>query len=343
MFKKYIWILLSLSLLACSSPVQPQIQNEGEKQYKSYLENQDVETLKLSAAAGYPEAQKELGNVYYYGKGVEVNYPFAVRWWAKAAAQENAAAQYNLGIFYLEDPIKQDIAMAVMWLERAAANGDTDAPEQLQTAKEKLSLDYEIHRVAQKAIEQREWVIREVTKTAKEYASTHTYRLEDRFVCIDMAIDVWNLLLTKGIKSYFTIGRSDDGLIGVSLVEFIRKMNHIWLNVILSETELLIIETTTGEVFIPDPYKITKYCTGVYLETPAQVKEFEAQRQLAADRCKEANRVINLWNKEMAGRRVSESSYKVQGIVEAKQAECQNFTNDLLNMAIKHMPPLEKD
>jgi hypothetical protein len=333
--KCYAVFLLLLMVVACSAASDDQ---EAKKQYEAYLVDKDIATLKLSAENGYVDAQKELGNAYYYGKGVEVNQASAALWWHKAATQGNATAQFNLGVFFLEDSKNQNLTQAVMWLEKAVANGDTDAPEQLQIAKEKQNVKQRIAQAEQETTRKRDWVIREVTQTAKSYSATHTYRLEDRFVCVDMAIDVWNQLLTKGIRAVFVVGSSDRDLVGMKLSESVPLMNHIWLVVPLASTEILAIETTTGQVIPGTLPLIQKWMVGIYFRTPAEVKEFEAMRRLASERCREASRVVDLWNDKIAGRRTSRATLQAEGVIEARKYECERATDELFDMAYKHSP-----
>jgi TPR repeat protein len=53
----------------------------------------------------------------------------AVELYAKAAAQGNADAQYNLGACYANGSgVAQDFKAAAAWLAKAAASGHPDAP-----------------------------------------------------------------------------------------------------------------------------------------------------------------------------------------------------------------------
>ena len=57
----------------------------------------DFRTAKELAERGNSDAQTNIGNMYFNGLGVSKNYPIARSWFRKAAAQNNAYAQYNLG------------------------------------------------------------------------------------------------------------------------------------------------------------------------------------------------------------------------------------------------------
>lgn len=58
------------------------------------------ETCTLAALAGDPVAQDRLGDVYYLGVGVDVDYEQATRWYREAAEQGYRPAQLNLGRMY---------------------------------------------------------------------------------------------------------------------------------------------------------------------------------------------------------------------------------------------------
>ena len=45
-------------------------------------------------------ARIDLGAAYYGGQGVAQDYAEAVKWYRKAAEQNDAGAQYNLGVCY---------------------------------------------------------------------------------------------------------------------------------------------------------------------------------------------------------------------------------------------------
>ena len=53
-----------------------------------------------AADKGNTEAQLELGNRYFEGRGVEQKYSTAAKWYRKAAEQGIARAQYQLGLMY---------------------------------------------------------------------------------------------------------------------------------------------------------------------------------------------------------------------------------------------------
>ena len=90
-----------------------------------FAQTTNIVTLMLKAKSGEAEAQNALGEAYYDGKGVTENLTEAVKWFTKAAEQENAKAQYNLGICYYYGYGVQyrDRREAVKWYTKAAEQG----------------------------------------------------------------------------------------------------------------------------------------------------------------------------------------------------------------------------
>lgn len=80
-----------------------------------------------------------------------------------------------------------------------------------------------------------------VERIAQRYLSTHTY-MKGEFDCDDMAVDLWNILRTKGIKSVIAIGNLEKS--GESLSE----ANHAWLYVFNADGKVFYLEPTTGKV-----------------------------------------------------------------------------------------------
>ena len=62
-----------------------------------------------------------MGDIYYDGEVVEKDLVTAVKWYKKAANNNNMYGQYKLGHCYLfKEGIAQNSQQAIYWLERAA-------------------------------------------------------------------------------------------------------------------------------------------------------------------------------------------------------------------------------
>ena len=112
-----------------------------------FAQTTNIVTLMLKAKSGEAEAQNALGEAYYDGKGVTENLTEAVKWFTKAAEQENAKAQYNLGIcYYYGYGVYQNYGEAEKWYTKAAEQGYAEA----QTS---LGYYYEENHNPKKAVE----------------------------------------------------------------------------------------------------------------------------------------------------------------------------------------------
>jgi TPR repeat protein len=95
------------------------------------LPSYDPEILSIQeqALGGDPVFQHRLGLMYVQGDVIHQDYPSALYWFKKAAAQGHTASQYNLGtMFALGLGTKQDYARSAFWFELAAEKGH--APSQ---------------------------------------------------------------------------------------------------------------------------------------------------------------------------------------------------------------------
>ena len=90
-----------------------------------FAQTTNIVTLMLKAKSGEAEAQNALGEAYYDGKGVTENLTEAVKWFTKAAEQENAKAEYNLGdcYYYGNEGVDRNLKKAVEWYTKAAEQG----------------------------------------------------------------------------------------------------------------------------------------------------------------------------------------------------------------------------
>ena len=97
-----------------------------------FAQTANIVTLMLKAKSGEAEAQNDSGEAYYDGKGVTENLPEAVKWFTKAAEQENAKAQYNLGMcYYYGYGVYQNYGEAEKWYTKAAEQGYAEAQNSL--------------------------------------------------------------------------------------------------------------------------------------------------------------------------------------------------------------------
>jgi hypothetical protein len=80
-----------------------------------------VKWFRKAAEQNDPDAQFSLGAVYASGEGVVKDESVAVNWFRKAAEQNHASAQFNLGQCYLAGRgVAKDEAEAAKWIRKAA-------------------------------------------------------------------------------------------------------------------------------------------------------------------------------------------------------------------------------
>ena len=74
----------------------------------------------------------------------------------------------------------------------------------------------------------------------ENYYKTHTYTLDEFFVCSDMALEVWNLVKTQGINAKICIGNVEQNISKIKnaepkndsdfpLFNWLNAMNHAWV------------------------------------------------------------------------------------------------------------------
>ena len=120
-------------------------------EYNGEETEQDSETAVLwftqSAKQGFAEGQNNLGDCYFYGKGVERNYTKAAEWYTKAAEQKNAEGQVNLGECYQHGlGVEQDTEKGVELFAQAVSQGNAEGKNNLGYCYQKgigVELDHE--------------------------------------------------------------------------------------------------------------------------------------------------------------------------------------------------------
>ena len=87
-----------------------------------------AEATRMRAERGDASAERDLGVMYYYGKGVPQSYTEAMSWARKAADQGDPRAQYDVGYFYEYGlGVAQDFGQAFPWMHKAANQGEPRA------------------------------------------------------------------------------------------------------------------------------------------------------------------------------------------------------------------------
>jgi len=128
---------LVFTLLLASSVAVVQLAAQQTK-----ADQKPIEEVKAKAEAGDAESEMELGRRYDRGEGVVKDHAEAVKWYRKAAQQNFAVAQYNLGVCYEQGVAKDereelfpvaggDPVEAVKWYRKAAEQNYAPAQNNL--------------------------------------------------------------------------------------------------------------------------------------------------------------------------------------------------------------------
>lgn len=102
---------------------------------------QALEWYSKAATQDFAPAQVNLGALYAEGQGVQQDFQEAMKWYQKAADQDYAPAQFNMGIMCILDQgnLSKDYFMAYVWFSRAALQGDEDAGRAREEVKGQLT------------------------------------------------------------------------------------------------------------------------------------------------------------------------------------------------------------
>jgi hypothetical protein len=169
-----------------------------------------------------------------------------------------------------------------------------------------------------------------VARIAAEFHKSHSYTLAGDFVCLDMAISVWNELVTNGIEAKIMGGNIKENVTTWNYRQLVRESNHAWVVAKLSPTEKVAIETTAGAVIKPGMKDASAYFKGIEFDNPAQIKRFDLLRKKAYDVCQDASQLINDWNENIVGKqRRSEETIAKQARIEQRKQDCERTLNDL--------------
>jgi TPR repeat protein len=98
---------------------------EEDPEHARALADVVVERVRGLADDGVAEAQFLMGTAYAEALGRELDASEAVVWYERAAAQGHVLAQHNLGnVHFSGDGVPQNDSLAVVWWLQAAEQGD---------------------------------------------------------------------------------------------------------------------------------------------------------------------------------------------------------------------------
>ena len=113
------------------------------------------------AERGVAKAQTHLGFMYANGRGVPQSYVEAVKWYCRAAVQDEATAQYMLGLLYDKGQgVAENKVEAHKWLNLAAAHAPRSDREDWVRIRDAVGSKMTLAQLAEarrRAIEWRPW------------------------------------------------------------------------------------------------------------------------------------------------------------------------------------------
>jgi hypothetical protein len=165
---------------------------------------------------------------------------------------------------------------------------------------------------------------------AAAFHKTHTYTLQGDFVCLDMAIDVWNQLRTYGIEAKIMGGNINENITAWNYRQLARESNHAWVVAKLSPTEKVAIETTAGVVIKPGMNNASAYFKGIEFDNPGEIKRFDSLRKKTNEVCRDANELIKDWNENVAGKQLRpDEIIAKKSRIEQRKQDCESTQNNL--------------
>lgn len=158
------------------------------------------------------------------------------------------------------------------------------------------------------------------------YRQQHTYMGNDQFVCVDMAMDVWNLLATAGIKSKLMAGNVQTDITnGSTFGSYLAGMKHAWVLAEVSPALWIPLETTGGYIVDPSIQNFHLYNMGVMSENPKDFKEFNVSRNAVFDAWNETASMVDHYNRLYAGKPMTTEAVEYTGRMKQKLEDCEHL------------------
>lgn len=159
-----------------------------------------------------------------------------------------------------------------------------------------------------------------------KYRMQHTYMRNDLFVCVDMAMDVWNQLTTAGIRARLMVGNVETDISAENTIrEYLSRMNHAWVLAELSPALWIPLETTGGYIVDPSKPNFNLYNVGVMFENPKGFKEFNTSRSAMFETCNETAAMADTFNRHFAGKPITMETTEYTGRMKQKFDDCDRL------------------
>ena len=170
-------------------------------------------------------------------------------------------------------------------------------------------------------------------KIVSYYHETHTYSIQDFYVCSDMASDVWNMLAAQGINAVIQIGNIENGAVEIT------SCDHAWVLAEVVPGEYLALETTGGQVVPKGENPL--YYQGWSFVNPRDFKQYQQLRReyniivgiinwlvlKNEDNYNAYKELVEEYNSKYAGKPVSTDSQVQQARISEKEDRCQQMVD----------------
>ena len=165
------------------------------------------------------------------------------------------------------------------------------------------------------------------------YHRQHTYVGNDFFVCVDMALEVWDLMRAAGIPARLMVGNAQtDITLYPTVAKYLAAMNHAWVLVEVSPSTWIPLETTGGFIVEPSMPNFGLYNVGAMFETPKEFKEFCELRKSMFATCKDIGPMRDNFNRLYAGRAVTGETAQYTGRIEQRIDDCQGLVGRVTSL-----------
>ncbi len=164
-----------------------------------------------------------------------------------------------------------------------------------------------------------------IERIASDFRKNHTYTVEQDFVCMDMAISIWNQLVTNGIEAQIMGGNVKEDITGWDYRQLVIRSDHAWVVAQISPARKVAVETTAGAVIKSNAGNAAPYFRGIVFDNPGQIKKFDFLRRRANEVCRDAKQMIDDWNNNFAGKmQRSDAANSRLSRIEQRKQDCEN-------------------
>lgn len=166
----------------------------------------------------------------------------------------------------------------------------------------------------------------DLVNLAAEYHRSHSYSMTDYFICVDMSLEMANILKTKGFKPTVMAGNPKVDTSSMEPEKMMTTFNHAWVLVDMGQGGMVAVETTGGFLVDDRVPGFENYYQGIAFDNPRQAKETDELIRGHNEDCKKAKEMIDNWNQRFAGKPVSGMALQTKGQVDAKVQDCTSAT-----------------